>query len=74
MKGAKRMSKRITTRKREKINKKVREHHRKVRKEARNKKKIPSSVFVTQTHREHLQRIKEDTDKRTKEFYENKQC
>lgn len=76
MRGKKRMSKRVSTRKREKIDKKVREHHKQQRKENRKKKKVPSSVLMTQAHKEHLQQIKEDTEKRTQEYYaeQEKMC
>lgn len=71
MAGKKRMSKRVSTRKREKINKKVRQHYKKQRKENKNKKRIPQSVLVTEEFKEHLEELKIATMKRTAEFYQD---
>ena len=53
-----RMSKRMGTRKREKINKKVKEHNRKLRKEKVKRRKIPSNVMITKEWKDHLEQIK----------------
>lgn len=73
----KRISKRINTRKREKIVKKVREHNRKMRrvkKNGKNRTIAPPSVFQTEEHRLILKRIKEGVEYRQKICEEKKKA
>ncbi|KAL6121395.1 hypothetical protein NUSPORA_01682 [Nucleospora cyclopteri] len=64
----KRQSKRVSTRKREKINKKVREHYRKLKKDSRGKKIVPKAVLMTKDEKEQLEKIQIATEQRNEEL------
>lgn len=69
MVAKKRKSKRITTRQREKVAKKVREHHRNLRRTTRKAAKksvVPASIYRTEEEKTHFEDIKKNAQYRQK--------